>query len=652
MKKASKASKASKVRGPFRVSIVTPTSLHRLDCLRLIAKCILAQKNVEWIKEWIIVSGDKTWNRDDFKKDMKNIQSDLPGINLIYEYVDESTYEKYGKVDDYEAIGYLRNVTNMLVRDGDYIVCMDDDDYYGPNRVTHAVTKLSESDMLVAGCSGHMMYDLDLKHVFQFRKMMRYHTINSVMAYKRKYIDDGNRYDDKLKFAEEPTFLKNFTTPLIQLDPKHCVLQMAHSRNTYKKRQMILDSELVNTEQKNIHFVSRISKGYIPANILSEYEKALYPNIGEDSGFDIVYYLGKSPLWSPLQNNLGGSEQAVKHLSEEWARWGLKVAVYGNFENPQKTHGVEYFHYLNFQCSLIYKTLILWRGFGLFPIIKYCSAKRIILDSHDKTGGSREYINFLSNFEGIDKINFIMAKSKFHGYLLSQEYKENNNIKVIPNGVRVDYFGTPPDPVPERDPYRLCWCSCYTRGLEPILKYLIPTIRKLDPRFTFHIYYGMDLVKDMNFKHRMTELLKQDGVFEYGKQNIDVIRKEKYTSSFHLYYSKTSVETDCISIRESICAGCVPIISKFNVFVERKGIHLDGDPNNEEDMKRVALSIVELVDNEELHVLRKKHMGNETTWKEIALAWSDYLDCNNIGNNIGNNADISTDNNTTVIEDN
>ena len=319
MKKAGKAGKAGKARGPFRVSIVTPTSLHRLDCLHIIAKCILAQKNVVWIKEWIIVSGDKTWNRDDFIKEMKKIQVELKGqlqgqlqgdssgINLIYEYVDESTCEKYGKVEDYEAIGYLRNVTNMLVKDGDYIVCMDDDDYYGPNRVTHAVTKLSESDILVAGCSGHMIYDLDLKHVFQFRKLMRYHTINSVMAYKRKYIDDGNRYDDKQKFAEEATFLKNFTTPLIQLDPKHCVLQMSHTRNTYKKREIILNSELVlKTDQKNIYHVSRISNGYIPANILFEYEKALYPNIGEDSGFDIVYYLGKSSQWSPLQDNLGG----------------------------------------------------------------------------------------------------------------------------------------------------------------------------------------------------------------------------------------------------------------------------------------------------------------------------------------------------------
>jgi hypothetical protein len=114
-----------------------------------------------------------------------------------------------------------------------------------------------------------------------------------------------------------------------------------------------------------------------------------------------------------------------------------------------------------------------------------------------------------------------------------------------------------------------------------------------------------------------------------------------------LYYSNTSAETDCISIRESICAGCIPILSKFNVFGERKGIHLDGDPNNEEDMKRVALSIVELVDNKDLSALREQHMGNETTWKEIALAWSDYLDCNNIGNNIGN----ITGNNTNAIED-
>ena len=64
----------------------------------------------------------------------------------------------------------------------------------------------------------------------------------------------------------------------------------------------------------------------------------------------------------------------------------------------------------------------------------------------------------------------------------------------------------------------------------------------------------MNMVKDETFKEKMTQLLHQDGVTDHGRQPLDVIVKEKHTSSFHLYFSKTAAETDCISIRESACA--------------------------------------------------------------------------------------------------
>ena len=71
---------------------------------------------------------------------------------------------------------------------------------------------------------------------------------------------------------------------------------------------------------------------YIPDSFLNEYKIALNYVESCVSKYDIVYYCGTNGnIWSPYDNNLGGSEQAVKHLTESWTKLGLNVAVYGEF---------------------------------------------------------------------------------------------------------------------------------------------------------------------------------------------------------------------------------------------------------------------------------------------------------------------------------
>ena len=51
----------------------------------------------------------------------------------------------------------------------------------------------------------------------------------------------------------------------------------------------------------------------------------------------IVYYCGEGDLaWDPEDKKLGGSEQAVVQLSEQWTKRGYLVKVYGKI--PNKIH--------------------------------------------------------------------------------------------------------------------------------------------------------------------------------------------------------------------------------------------------------------------------------------------------------------------------
>ena len=613
--------KGTDLNSEISISVVTPTTKQRKNILSVLLQCIKTQTFK--VDQWVIVSGDITWSEEDFNIFINSIQKKIPMVKIDTVYVSEKTSNTYGISNNYEAIGYLRNVTNNLAN-GDIIVCMDDDDYYPPTRVEHAVTKLLNSNLEVAGCSPHLMYDIDMNTIFQFKKFSENHSVNCSLAYKKSFLSTSN-YDNKNTHAEESVFLKNFTIPIVQLDPMQTVIQMAHPKNTYNKRHLIILSHWLPYDKKNLFIFSKNPTTYIHHEILLKYKELLYPesiNIPQ-SPYDIVYYLGfGAKKWSPLSNSLGGSEQAVAYLSNEWVKIGKKVVIYGDFDTDfLKSHKLtdnvpHYRVFTEFKCCTKYNNLILWRNFGLYPIHLYnLVAKKIFFDVHDIT--SKPFSN--------NVINHTMLKSKYHAHV----FQSNTNItpidsiRILQNGIRKDVFCIQPTPLPVRDPYRMCWCSCYKRGLENILKWIFPIIKHLEPRASLHVYYGMNEVQDESFKLNMTQLLSQPGVIDHGRQDVTIIKQEKYVSSYHLYYSITQSETDCISLRESVCSGCIPILSKYNVFQERIGIHIDGNPREQSDMNKVAHIIVNIMNNKE-HItkVRKQLLEiNEYDWKDISQEW-------------------------------
>lgn len=611
------------------VSILTPTVRKRDKCLYILADCISKQTYISKITQWVIVSADKNWNYTEFTKFTNELQKRIPtNVNIDGLYITPETAVELGDkyiTDDYEAIGYLRNVTNMRAT-GDYIVCMDDDDYYPPERVEHSVVSLKRSNKMVAGCSNHIMYDADLETVFQFRKFGPNHSINNAFSYKRRYIEEGARYTSSKRHAEERDFLCNYKTEMIQLDPLKTVVQMCHTNNTFNKRPLIVNASWMPSDKCSVFKISSRQSAYVPTNVLKKYREALNYDNDMVSEYDIVYYTGCGcPQWSPYDTKLGGSEQAVKHLVESWTKKGFSVAVYGDFTGDvtertmvDDTTGI-YLNYANFKCSQKYNVLILWRLYGISPTITWpLKANRIYWDIHDNIKLPDSCI------ENVDKVTNIMVRSDFHARDFCEKQKSSEvskRIMIVPNGVRVRDF-TPLEKT-ERDPYRFCWCSCYKRGLLQILAWVWPIIKQNEPRASFHVYYGMDGVKEEDFKSLMRNYLAQPGVIDHGRQSVNDVIKEKHTSTFHLYFSKTKAETDCISLRESACAGCIPLISKHFVFAEREGIHFDGDPLNQNDMNLVGANIVELMKQpDQIKKVRDSLIGNEIDWDKISSMWS------------------------------
>jgi hypothetical protein len=309
-----------------------------------------------------------------------------------------------------------------------------------------------------------------------------------------------------------------------------------------------------------------------------------------------------------------------------WKKLGKKVAVYG--EVPEETvDGVDYINWKKFPFEEIHNTVILWRLYGLwcgpaFPL----KATNIWLDCHDNFGGFfpetwKKYGN---------KVNKIFFKSNFHKI----EFEKNVNEKllsdrfvIIPNGIRVNDFLENKDNV-VKNPYRFCYCSCYMRGLREILQFIWPIIYNHEPRAELHVYYGMNNVKDDNIKKMFYELFSQPGVMDHGRQPVNIISREKHLSSFQLYVTNTPIEIDCISIRESLAAGCIPIISNYGVFKDREGIHFDLDDKDIKGYQSVAVKVLQLLRQQDKLVDYREKIKKSPLlidWKETSEKWLDEL---------------------------
>jgi len=136
----------------------------------------------------------------------------------------------------------------------------------------------------------------------------------------------------------------------------------------------------------------------------------------------------------------------------------------------------------------------------------------------------------------------------------------------------------------------------------------------------------MNGIKDERYKNYLTTLLAQPGVMDHGRLPIEMIIREKYFSTFHCYITNTEAEIDCISIRESLVTGCIPLLSYFGVFKERQGLHFDFE--NDKQIKMAAINIINLLKNpQKVEEFRQKIKTDPTIvdWNTIALEWTKHF---------------------------
>jgi len=200
------------------VSVCTPT-FNRRPFIPIMLECFRNQTYPKNKIEWIIV--------DDGTDKIKDLveQANIPQI-------------KYYEVPEKMTLGAKRNYMHQYAT-GSIIVYMDDDDYYPPERISHAVERLEQNkSALCAGSSEIYIYFKHIRKMIQCGPYGPNHATAGTFAFRRELLKI-TKYEEHAAIAEERAFLKEYTIPFVQLDPLKTILVFSHEHNTFDKRKML-----------------------------------------------------------------------------------------------------------------------------------------------------------------------------------------------------------------------------------------------------------------------------------------------------------------------------------------------------------------------------------------------------------------------------
>jgi glycosyltransferase involved in cell wall biosynthesis len=160
------------------------------------------------------------------------------GTDKIEDLVAHIPQVKYFRYEEKLSLGKKRNITNEKTK-GDIIIYMDDDDYYPPERVSHAVETLRKNPKaLCAGSSIMYIYFKHIDKMYQFGPYGPNHATAATFAFRKELLTQ-TRFDETASVAEEKKFLKDYTIPFVQLDPKKSILVFSHNHNSFDKKELL-----------------------------------------------------------------------------------------------------------------------------------------------------------------------------------------------------------------------------------------------------------------------------------------------------------------------------------------------------------------------------------------------------------------------------
>jgi len=143
---------------------------------------------------------------------------------------------RYLREETKRSIGAKRNQLHKEAA-GSILVTMDDDDWYSPDRVKHAVFVMKRDKTPIVGSSKNFLFFADDKSIWETGPWGATHATFGTMAYTKEYAM-AHPCDESVTHAEEIEFTERYKAPLRQLDPYKVMVVMCHGSNTYSKHKL------------------------------------------------------------------------------------------------------------------------------------------------------------------------------------------------------------------------------------------------------------------------------------------------------------------------------------------------------------------------------------------------------------------------------
>lgn len=309
--------------------------------------------------------------------------------------------------------------------------------------------------------------------------------------------------------------------------------------------------------------------------------------------------------WTPknIETGLGGSEEAVVHMSKELTKLGYKVTVYANPMGGAGIYdGVEYKQWYDLNVKDNFNILILWRSIGFVDVNP--KSKFTLLWLHDVPNNT-EFTE-----DRMKKINKIAVLSEYHKSLLKMQLKDGsfdsipeNKILLTRNGISLV------EPIPDwkGDPHKCIYASSLDRGLVYLLKNW-KKVRDEVPDATLDIYYGFNIFDKIfannpgrqEWKGKVLEMMKQPGITYHGRVGHKAL-EEAYAKSGIWVYPTDFTEISCIVAMKAQALGAVPVVTNFSALKEtvRNGAKVDKNIASDEGQEEYVKALVNMLKDEE-----------------------------------------------------
>ncbi len=231
---------------------------------------------------------------------------------------------------------------------GEILVYFDDDDYYPPCRISHAVeTLIKNPNALCCGSSEMHIYFKHIKKLYKFGPYGPNHATAATFAFRRKLLNETS-YEDYACLGEEKSFLKNYTIPFAQLETLKTILVFSHEHNSFDKKTL-LDSpnEYVKESQYKVEDfvkepeilnfflcdIDELLKKYEPGDPKNKKDVIAYMNIVKKIREESVTQMKKRELMI--------QQDANKHIANMRTHFEISIANLTK-ENIQMKDKIEY----------------------------------------------------------------------------------------------------------------------------------------------------------------------------------------------------------------------------------------------------------------------------------------------------------------------